>query len=247
MLGAMAQLFESIGIPFIYVKTTSARLEELCARGVAVPRADGGSMVTWTDPSGAIMVFNLNERRQVTCARPAFASGATMRIEPLGIVPDEECPHCDRVAANVIVGDMPPMGTLYMHVADMAISREAIRFRHASAVSVSLFSEKIRIWRDGEEFLASQSREPKFAPECLLLTGGFSRPAVAEVEMMATVLKVETRRNTATGVEFVWARVRTSDERELEVVASELQVPLGVRPGNVVDGTFWVVGQFVGR
>jgi len=243
----MDQLFEAIGIPFIDLKTTSARLEQLCAAGVAVPRTDGGSMVTWSDPSGAVMVFNIDKSGTITCARPAFASRSTLLIEPFSIVPDEECRYCDRVAANAVVDDMPAMGTLYMHVSDIAVARETIAFRRRSIVSVALFSERIKVWRDGDEFLASQAREPKFAPECLLLSGGFSKPPVAEVEMMGTVLKVQERQNSATGVDFVWAIVRTSDERELEIVASELQVPFGMAPGNVVDGRFWVVGRFVGQ
>jgi hypothetical protein len=60
--------------------------------------------------------------------------------------------------------------------------------------------------------------------------------------MTGAVKVAALRRNTFTNREFQWARVATLGG-EYEVVVDPADLPKALAPGNVIQGTFWMVGR----
>jgi hypothetical protein len=239
--------FECIGIPFVDQPTTGALLSKLAASGTSERRADGGRMIVWHDPSGATMVLNLDANGLIVCAKPSFDAVSRIKVATHSFTPDADCRFCDRLLGDVLPEDSSPLPSLYVELDDLGTSRNQVPLGRSVWVAVTAFAERLKVWRDQSEYDASQrSDKIPFASECLLLIGGTFKPPQACVDMMATVVTVETRRNTATGTNFVYAFVRTSGA-DLGVVAREIDLPDGLRPGNIVDGRFWLVGRVVGE
>ncbi len=112
---------------------------------------------------------------------------------------------------------------------------------------MNAFAHSIEVWADEASYLAGQGSEPRFASQSLIPSGlftpeGESQPPAPNAILTGHVVSAEMRTNEATGALFQHAVVETYGGRyDVLVSATDLENPL--KPGNVLQGSFWLVGQ----
>jgi len=126
---------------------------------------------------------------------------------------------------------------------------------------IAAFPHDLAVFPDEETFTQGQAGETiKFAPESFFASGLFTGPgdgdghavfhdpndddfqAASRAFLTGRVLRAELRRNTVTGQEFHAALVKTLGGT-LDIVADITQMRVALRPGNIVQGEFWLCGR----
>lgn len=238
-----------------------AELERLL--GVAVPAArplgeiDGISVVRWEDSSGARLVMSV-QGEQVLDLLPSYAGIPGARLANIRVANDE-------VALADVMDEGDEQVTMLALELEQRRLLPAAGVATASATVVALGVD-VTVHADGEAFAASDasllhgggeddggeapphfaergwSWPPRMAAESFISYGVFGAPedAQAIARLTGTVRHARRLRVSATGQEFLTARVRTAG---FEV---DLCLPAGghdLQPGNVVGGTVFLVGS----
>jgi hypothetical protein len=241
--------FECVGIPFDDEKATSTRLSHLAANGDAEERSDGGRLITWIDDSsGAVMIFNTDREGFVVCARPAFQVGADYQGVAVGFGSDPDgCEFCDPLIATQPIPGSDASPPHVFHLGNSGLVRGQITPGGAVDLIVTGFAEEIRSWRDESEY----REQPGNADAHTHMTGFVhdpSSPSPSQYLVTGTVVDVEKRRNSATGLDFWWLWVDAAFGAQgcWSVVAREEDLPRGAKRDNVVEMWLWACGMLIG-
>ena len=202
-------------------------------------RGMGSTRFWWSDPSGARhALFVVND--SVVCASPSFSGGSRVAVQVGSTVDDPGgCPFC---ALSVV--DVQADGTVAY---PLAVQLDDIHLGPLGAqgatvdLGISAFAESSQRFPDVETYRSSGS---KFAERSLipagLFTGDPPRAPRAVALITGVVVDADRRRNTASGGEFDWVLLDTYAARY-----DALFPPVGApfRPGEVIQGTFWMVAH----
>ncbi len=128
---------------------------------------------------------------------------------------------------------------------------------------IAAFPHDLVVFPDEATFTQSQAHQSvKFAPESFFASGLFSGPgegaaqavfhdpnedrfeAASRAFFTGRVLEAVTRRNSVTGQEFYSALVKTLGGT-LDVVADKTQLRAELKPGNIIQGEFWLCGRLI--
>ena len=226
-------------------------LMRLLRSAEAVGTAGGIEVRRWEDPSGARLVFGL-DNGQVVDVVPSFAGPVGARLAGIGVLEDDVC------EADVVDEDGET-------VTRLAFDLEERRFLPAEgepasgpAVVVGLGVE-VSGHPDEEAFATDPAslldptdavREPppdrpdwpsRMAAESFLPIGLFGKPS-AYGRLHGTVLRSEERTVAETGQQFVWVVVKTAGfEANVCVPAGALDAP--PEPGTLLGGTVYLAGS----
>jgi hypothetical protein len=237
--------FSSIGFDVDDAASFGRVVGELAQIG---EREDGslGTRLLWSDPSGAAVAVFIRDL-SVQCAKPTFAAASPLLVRSARMTPDPRgCAFCPIATVEVLEGEEMayPLAIELddIHLGPLRESAEPTR------IAVTAFAEGIEVWPDVDAYneatgtgsapghLAAHSLVPSglFAPE------GTERPLRAEAIITGVVTAAERKTNAYSGRAFDWCRLETY-AATVDVVA-EVQ-PEAFAAGQVVQGTFWLVGR----
>lgn len=221
--------------------------------GTPVITTPAGDYVRWSPGSGPELWFQRAPDLQLVGMNPHFDvetrtpvrlmsrvddpahsldGGFHLWLAPEPIDPDDGDPG---VGASPLFVDTPDMRAYDGIALPVDVDATIAAFAH----TLELFGSEAELRATGS-IMAAES----LIPSGLFFPGGDERrPATAEAIFQGTVEATETRRNGATGREFIWARVRTYGAR-LEVVADPTLAPQAPVVGDILAGTFWMSARF---
>jgi hypothetical protein len=234
---------DCIGIP-IDGGFTETVLSYKAAAQKVVQRRTGGRYFAWTDPSGAQLHIDEDTDGYLDCVRPAFASNTTLTLlNPTFVIDGDSpgCPLCVLVLGDVIDPDGSLLYPIAAGIADSDWDPAGLPDRLTTAITG--FAERVTWWPDAASYRATN---PAMSVESLIPTGTFvppgqpEQPTTPRVLMTGRVLEAERRKNQRSGEEFDWARIQSYGQAyEVVVSPDDLDGPL--EPGNVIQGTFWMI------
>lgn len=126
---------------------------------------------------------------------------------------------------------------------------------------ITAFPHELAVFPSEETFTRSQQGQTvQFAPESFFASGLFSGEGTGQAVfhdpnadhfeapsrafITGRVLKAGLRQNSVTNQEFHTALIKTLGGT-LDVVADKMQVQGELRPGNIVQGEFWLCGRLI--
>ena len=231
-----------------------ALAEKAYAKGKAV-KAHGGTYIVYSDPSGAELWFQLNDKNEFIGFNPHFRGKSRRSVY---ITAPIERPHSALDAAfyawaNPADKDDPESGE-FPFVFDLPDGKrrylqDYLRF---SELQLAAFAQEIDYYESEEAYHNNQDSEPKWAVQSFVPTGLFGggeedgepAPAPAYGMFAGIVREVEKRTNKLTGDAFYWLLVDTLGG-EVDVVADLRYFEVEPIAGGVVFGYFWLSGQVV--
>lgn len=235
--------FSAIGFDVSDPAEFGRLVTELAAIG---DREDGalGTRLLWADPSGAELAVFVRDM-SIECTKPTFAGRSRLLVRAAGMTADPRgCAFCEMARVEVFDGDEMayPLALELddIHLGALPVSDEL------TPIAVTAFAEGIEVWPDvaayneangsGSGHLAAQS----LIPSGLFGPGGNERPPRAEAIITGVVTAAERRTNGHSARPFDWCQVETY-AATLDVV-TDVESEL-FAPGQVVQGTFWLVGR----
>jgi hypothetical protein len=203
-----------------------------------------GSRLLWADPSGAAIAVFVRDM-SIECAKPTFAGASRLVVSPAGATADPAgCAFCAINKMDVFDGDemVYPLAIELddIHLGPLPVSDDLV------PIAVTAFAETIEVWSDVDAYNESKaSDEHPLAPRSLIPSGMFApgggeRPLRAEAIITGVVIDAEGKTNTQSMRPFDWCLIETY-AATIDVV-SEVR-PEAFAPGQVVQGTFWLVGR----
>lgn len=248
----MASHFTDIGFVF-----TSS--EEVVALARSMPPAtpaiatSAGDYVRWSPGGGAELWFQRSPDLQLVGMNPHFDVETRTPVRLMERVDDPAHPldggfHLWLAPEPVDPGDEDPgvgASPLFVDTPDMR-TYDGIELPLDVDASIAAFAHTLEVFGSEAELRATGSMmaTESLIPSGLFFPGGAERaPAKAEAIVHGVVEATETRRNGATGNEFLWARVRTYGAR-LEVVADPTLATRAPAAGDILGGTFWMSARF---
>ena len=244
----MSRDFECIGIPFINEAATGARFQEFASRGTPHERADGGRMIIWMDDaSGAVMIWHADGAGRITCARPAYRSGADFRGEAVGFAKDPDgCRFCDPLLATQDLPGTDARPPLVFHLGNAGLMRDRILPGSDLDLVVCGFAHGVRIWRDEREFHAPPGNAEAHS-SMMGFTFDPKGPTPAQYLVTGPVLRAERKRNSATNVDFWFITLGTSffGAGPWFVLARDEDLPWGATEGNIFQAQLWACAMAV--
>ncbi|MGZ8753272.1 MAG: hypothetical protein ACXW1S_09860 [Acidimicrobiia bacterium] len=208
-------------------------------------REDGslGTRLLWADPSGAAIAVFVRDM-SIECAKPTFAATSRLLVRPTGTTPDPGgCAFCEIAMVEVVDGDEMayPLGIELddIHLGPLPVGDELV------SIAITAFAEAIEVWSDVDAYSQSSGSEVgRLAARSLIPSGLFGpegdRPMRAEAIITGVVTDGERKTNGQATRPFDWCRVETYGAT-IDVVSEARSEPFA--RGQVVQGTFWLVGR----
>ena len=221
--------------------------------GTPVISTSAGDYVRWAAGGGAELWFERNPELALVGMNPHFDTQVTTRARLISRQPDPTYPLD---GAFHLWLDPQPVGDdgdvengatpLLVDVPDYR-TYDALELPTEVDLAIAAFAHRLEVYADEAEMRATGSKmaTQSLIPSGLFFPGGDLKvPARAEAILYGTVEATELRRNGATGIEFLWARVATWGCR-LEIVADRALAPTLPVVGGIVGGTFWMSARVV--
>jgi hypothetical protein len=249
--------FEAVG--FEGERDSIAQFMWLAVEAGTVRRhLDGGATNTWRDPSGASVVVHIDPDGAVACASPSF--DATSRV-PIGggvLALDPDCRFCSPVLFEVVEDDelLYPLAVVLENIDEILDGNVDVP---AGVLALTAFAEEIAVWPDQRAY-EDAGLSPTMASKSLIPSGLFfeeparrrlfrrprrpeSRPNPRAI-ITGIVETAETVHNEATNTSFVHAKVDTYGAT-VDCVLSTRELTSELSAGNLVQGSFWLIGRTV--
>jgi hypothetical protein len=223
------------------------QLVEELAKSSTRTQGPSGTRLFWQDNSlgAGLAMFLHEEGTGITCAKPTFASQSLLSVRPASLLNDPAgCPFCAVATVEVLEnGEMVyPLAVELddLHLGPLSSSTGLVN------LNITAFGEALEVSPSVDSYNAADGTEGvKFAaqsliPSGLFAPGGGERPARAEAIITGIITAAERRVNSHTGASFDWCQVDTL-AATMDVVVSPRPEPL--QPGQVIQGTFWLVAH----
>jgi hypothetical protein len=243
----VASHFECLGFSFDGGATFEDVMIDLLSGGDAVRRSDGGQMLVWTDPSGARVVGNSNDRNELDCVLPTLVMTPRLRVKPTGWLEDPQCRFCDSLHVEVVDDQGEMCYPLAFQIDDIGVSRSQLSLGSAQDAAIAGFAESVEVWEDEDAYTAARTADVPLGVESLIPVGLFASEDEAPTPhalITGRVLESETRTNEKTGTPFIWALVKTFGG-DYETVLSSADAG-ALHSGTIIQGQFWLVGHVGG-
>lgn len=258
----MASHLACLGLPI----ESQAELDELLGRcfpqATTIGRRGGREVRRWEDPSGARLVFRLEDGKPAGFS-PGFAGRdgtLVMGLTPLGSaswsveIVDADGEQLTAAAADFEEGSLldPPDAPTRASISALGRAVTAHADADAFAASPDSLLSPTAPAEPAEPRPANLPEgfvwPPRMGPESFISYGVFSPDigGTSDAEPLArlhgTVLEAERRTTEATGGEFVVARVRTAGF-EVDMCLAGAEFPDPPEPGQVVGGEVYLTGS----
>ena len=170
-----------------------------------------GATAVADDPSGARITIHVGDDGAIRCAKPGFAGAATFRWRPERVAPDDDCPLCDVVMADLVDEDGELVYPFALSVETIGETRALIPLGDEGDVSFAALGETGEVWRDETAFEASHEPPGEtgapvfggFASRSLIPSGTFvfepGQAVTSHVLAHGVVDTAERRRNELGG------------------------------------------------
>jgi len=217
-------------------------------------KSSKGLYVRYLDASGAELWLQVNENKELVGLNPYFQGDSRVEIELHEALIDEE-EYLDGgyyCWANPTVTEDAEKPGDFPFVLDCPdfYSNPEDQFPCKKVVSICAFAEELEVFESKALFDAIQPSELSMAVESFIPVGLLGE----EGELNATpqafavingrVLGTALKNNALTGQPFWWMHVQTFGIK-LDIVASKELINVIPQIGNVISGTFWIVGRFL--
>lgn len=239
---AMAGHFDAIGLDIpdrtVFAKTLADMLRsgDRCTGPI-------GERILWQDESGAgVAMFTMDGQGE--CAKPTFAGRSRVVVRPTARVEDARgCRFCaiDHVEIRQDDQLVYPLGI------ELDDSHAGSLTAVDGDVSVALiaFAERLDVWEDIADFRADPKVRWPLGPHSVIPLGAFApgpeaRPPRAAAIITGVVVAADRLTNSRSGRLFDWCQLETL-AMTIDVVAARQPAPFTA--GQVVHGTFWIVGH----
>lgn len=221
--------------------------------GTPVTTTPAGDYVRWSPGGGAELWFQRAPDLQLVGMNPHFDVETRTPVRLMARVDDPAHPldggfHLWLAPEPIDLDDGDPgvgASPLFVDTPDMRVY-DGIELPIDLDATIAAFAHTLELFGSEAELRATGSMmaAESLIPSGLFFPGGPERvPATAEAIFHGTVEAAETRRNGASGREFIWARVRTYGAR-LEVVADPTLASRQPVVGDILGGTFWMSARF---
>jgi hypothetical protein len=230
-------------------------VEKVLARGQAIA-VKKGRYVSYSDPSGAEIWLQLDEKNYLTGLNPHF-KGKSRRQVGISVAVPREKPTLDFALHGWAdpMDETNPENGAYPFVFDLPDGGkyQGLVFPQIVDVQLTAFAHEMEYYPSEEAFNESQEGEMKwasmsFVPTGLFKAGQAAEPAQPEAIGLLTglVREVQKKQNQMTGEEFYWFWVETLGG-EVDVVADLGYLHELPKAGGVVQGQFWLSGRIISK
>ncbi len=213
-----------------------------------------GLYVRYLDPSGAELWLQVNENKELVGLNPYFQGESCVEVEIHEAMIDET-EYLDGGyycwANPGAPNDKEEPGD-YPFVLDLPdfFSNPEYDMPCRKNVSICAFAEELQVFESEEMFDSIQPSEIMMSSESFIPVGllGDEGDLDASPQAFAVVngriLSTELKNNTLTDQPFWWMHVQTFGVK-LDVVASSELINEVPQVGNIISGTFWLVGRVI--
>jgi len=213
-----------------------------------------GLYVRYHDPSGAELWLQVNENKELVGINPYFQGDSKVSVELHESMIDEEeyldggyyCWANPQAAQDKEEpGDYPFM----LDMPDF-YSYPEYSFPCKKEVSICAFAEELQVFESEDLFNSIQPSEismdsESFIPVGLLGDEGELNSAPQAFAVVnGRILRTELKNNILTNQPFWWMYIQTFGAK-IDVVASKELIDAIPQVGNIVSGTFWLVGRII--
>jgi hypothetical protein len=239
VLPGIHRYFASLGLPAFDLRALIERIGELAHKGERRAQPDGGSVVSWRDPSGAALSLFLDRDGSILGVLPFFTGSRRSRALLRAIERDPDFDFYDRVQLTVVDHRNEPRLDLHVPAADLGPVRERLQVGSPTNLALTALADAWRCVEPGDV---------SWLPSITDATGIMpfpteEGPSPWRVGLRAQILRVDEPLNRHSRVAFQHARVRVRDT-ELDVLVPEADGRDPVQPlvaGRILEGTFMVV------
>lgn len=216
-----------------------------------------GLYVRYLDPSGAELWLQVNENKELVGLNPYFQGDSSVQVELQEALIDETeyldggyyCwanPNAkDDTDDSEERGDYPFM----LDLPDFFAQPE-FEMPCRKQVSICAFAEELEVFESEEIFDSIQPTEIMMSSESFIPVGllgeegGMTAAPQAFAVINGRVLRTELKNNVLTDQPFWWMHIQTYGAK-LDVVASKELISVVPQVGNIISGTFWLVGRLL--
>jgi len=211
-----------------------------------------GLYVRYLDPSGAELWLQVNERKELVGLNPYFQGDSRVAVEFRESMVDES-EYLDGgyyCWANPSASSDPDEPGDFPFVLDFPdfFSNPEFEFPCRKEVGICAFAEELEVFESEEVFDSIQPSEIMMAPESFIPVGllgeegELNEMPQAFAVINGRILRSELKNNVLTDQPFWWMHIQTFGAK-IDVVASKELISVVPQVGNIVSGTFWLVGR----
>lgn len=246
----MLSHYDCIGLPADDEEALEAHMRRAADDATAVV-TDAGTYLHWTSDSGAELWVQVDQADTVVGVHPHFAGKGALPVGVLATVmhpegsPLEGGYHCwaNPSPDDLAGGDYP----FVFDAPDFHTRAPGLVLPSRGTVQLAAFAEHLKTWASADAYAESGDDEPRLAVESFIPTGLFGDETEERVQgaralITGVVVESAWRVNPLSQACFVWALVRTYGST-LDVVIDPRDAAEGIRPGMVLQGTFWLSGR----
>lgn len=225
-------------------------LEKVYSKGDSV-NSRQGLYVRYQDESGAELWIQVTEKKELVGINPFFDGESAVRVGIMSALDNAEDfldgSFYGWANPDNLEGEEPGDYPFVFDLPDFYATTE-FDMPSTQRVMLNAFAEQIEIFKSEEEFLELQPTEMSMAPESFIPIGlldedgGPSTDPKAFALINGRILACELKHNQLTGQSFWWLFVKTLGGK-LDVMVAEEEMIKKPEAGNVVSGTFWLIGR----
>lgn len=247
----MSSHFTAIGFPVREMREYWALAERAAQAGVRLPAAGGRTLVRWAPGGGPEIWTQITDAGDVVSATPFFATDDTYRIAVTGAGASDGEGFEGWIDGwlDPKEDDEPYSGVFPLRVdlVNYAMVQSSLQSGAVVRLRLVLILHEATLYPDAQAYASVQafSYRPPVQSFTSSLHFGIDEPsgdADATALVTGYVSESQELTNPATGATFWWIRIATTDVT-LSLTADREVLPADPRPGQVLAGSGWVLGE----
>ncbi len=248
----MASHFSCIGFPVPDMPTYWALARQAAKAGERLPAPDGTALVQWAVGAGPELWAQIDRAGEVIGATPFFSTGITYRMAVTGSgeAPEEPMDGWIDGWIEPAEDDEPFSGAFPLRVdlIDYSLVRPRLsEFPRIHRVELVALAHEVDLYPDETAYTRSKEEIYQLPMQAFVSAAHFSVDDPSGVEESTAMASgyVDGSRlltNLATEVPFWWIRFTTKGIT-LHVFADREMFQDEPRTGNVLSGSFWLLGR----
>jgi hypothetical protein len=254
MISGVSSHFSCIGFPVADMAAYWALARRAAAEGTRLELADGAALVRWQVGGGPEIWAQVNARGEVMGATPFFATGTPHRVALTGLGEDPDAPLEGWVDGwmEPTEDDEPYSGAFPLRVTlvDFALARQRLARRGGViGLEIAALAHEADLYADLAAYRSAPGdvyRPPAETFAATAHAGVDDAPGLQEASALIAGQVIQARLlvNPVTEEPYWWVRVQTRGV-VLHALADRDTLGGDPRPGNVLLGSFWLVGRTV--
>jgi hypothetical protein len=219
-------------------------------------KVKNGSYVRYSDPSGAEIWVQKNDKNQLIGLNPHFDGKSKKKVALMQeIHRDKNSSPMDgsfHAWADPVDENEPESGA-FPFVFDLPDFYTNIKYKLPKIVDIQLaaFASELDYFQNEESFMANQDEEPKWAAQAVVPVGLFNneeekKDAPPQATAMLTGIVKESKliKNEYSKENFLWILVETLSG-DIDIVADAELLDNMPKEGGIIKGLFWLSGRIL--